>query len=56
MKGFSIRQQNEVIGYAETYRKAAEVADYWTKRQGQEAVVESPNGTIVYHGKGGEND
>lgn len=48
MKGFNVKEGNLLVGYVENYRKAVGVAQYWSKRDGAEVVVESPNGTTVY--------
>ena len=48
MRGFNVKEGNVVVGFVENYRKAVGVAEYWSKRDGTEVVVESPNGTPVY--------
>lgn len=53
MKGFSILNGQSLIGFAGSYRKAVAVADYSAKKLQTEILVESPNGTVVYHAKEG---
>lgn len=52
MKGFNVKEGNLLVGFEENYRRAVGVAEYWSRRDGTEVVVESPNGTTVYRTKG----
>lgn len=52
MKGFSILNGQQLLGFAENYRKAVRIADYTAKKLQTEILVESPNGAVVYHAKG----